>query len=390
MNYFLFYTVIFFTTALCVSGFTLETLIGEAHVSHSGPTNSLYGHERFYDDPHDEHDRVKRDMYSDKPQEESLDGDNRVKRGIYYNRFSNWNNRWNKNWNNNWNNNQWPDLRIASEPPNEYLKMWLTSEHNRYRQLVPATNMRMLYWSEELAASAQRHADRCDFRHSRDRVNVGENIWAAPYANYSDAITRWFQEVNNPWCGCNHAYKHCCGHYIQVVWAQTNLVGCGFSRCRDIWGLSGRGHRNVFVCHYNPQGNTVFVNGNGQLYAVPAFKWATSNKERCSECPPDAPACYKGLCYKPSDADRLFGQSRNETTSDQQTTSSPENEHQDENPSQNQNVNQNENRNENQSQNQGQNQNQSYSRRPYWYNNNRSYYKQKTHKEPEAQDDVRR
>ena len=76
--------------------------------------------------------------------------------------------------------------------------------------------MRMLYWSEELAASAQRHADRCDFRHSRDRVNVGENIWAAPYANYSDAITRWFQEVNDPRCGCNHAYKHCCGHYIQV------------------------------------------------------------------------------------------------------------------------------------------------------------------------------
>lgn len=76
--------------------------------------------------------------------------------------------------------------------------------------------MRMLYWSEELAASAQRHANRCDFRHSRDRINVGENIWAAPYANYSDAVTRWFQEVNNPRCGCNHAYKHCCGHYIQV------------------------------------------------------------------------------------------------------------------------------------------------------------------------------
>ena len=40
-----------------------------------------------------------------------------------------------------------------------------------------------------------RHADTCDFRHSRNRVNVGENIWAAPYSNYSDAISIWFNEV---------------------------------------------------------------------------------------------------------------------------------------------------------------------------------------------------
>jgi hypothetical protein len=221
-----------------VYGFNVASLIGEAQISHSGPTNALYGHEKFYDEEHSEHDRVKRGMYFPQFQQQQ------------------------------WRQQQWPDLLVSSEPPSDYLKMWITSEHNRYRQMVPATNMRMLYWSEELAASAQRHANRCDFRHSRDRINVGENIWAAPYANYSDAITRWFQEVNNPRCGCNHAYKHCCGHYIQVVWAQTNLVGCGFARCRDVWGLTGYGHHNVFVCHYNPQGNTVFVNGNGQLYAV--------------------------------------------------------------------------------------------------------------------------
>ena len=57
--------------------------------------------------------------------------------------------------------------------------------------------MNMLYWSDELAATAQRHADTCDFRHSRGRVNVGENIWAAPYSNYSDAISIWFNEVRN-------------------------------------------------------------------------------------------------------------------------------------------------------------------------------------------------
>ncbi|RCN23980.1 hypothetical protein ANCCAN_30331, partial [Ancylostoma caninum] len=88
---------------------------------------------------------------------------------------------------------------------------------------------------------------------------------------------------------------------IAVVWAKTNLVGCGFARCRDVQGLLGRGHRNIFVCHYNPQGNTVFVTGSGQLYAVPAFTWATGNKGRCSDCPPSAPACFQGLCYMPTE-----------------------------------------------------------------------------------------
>jgi hypothetical protein len=74
----------------------------------------------------------------------------------------------------------------------------------------------MMFWSDKLAASAQRHADRCDFRHSTDRVKTGENIWAAPYENYSDAVRLWYQEVHDPYCGCQHAYKHCCGHYVQV------------------------------------------------------------------------------------------------------------------------------------------------------------------------------
>ncbi|PIO54598.1 SCP-like protein, partial [Teladorsagia circumcincta] len=85
-------------------------------------------------------------------------------------------------------------LLVAANPPNVYLQKWITHEHNRFRRMVPASDMNMLYWSDELAASAQRHANTCDFRHSRGRRNVGENIWAAPYSNYSDAIALWFNE----------------------------------------------------------------------------------------------------------------------------------------------------------------------------------------------------
>ncbi|VDN20838.1 unnamed protein product [Cylicostephanus goldi] len=210
---------------------------------------------------------------------ENSDEVHRSKRGYYFSQFDQYSN----------------NLLVQPQEPDDLMKKWITYEHNRYRRMVPATDMNMLYWSDELAASAQRHANTCDFRHSKGRVNVGENIWAAPYSNYSDAITLWFDEVNNPRCGCNHAYKHCCGHYVQVSKTQF----CAWARASA--GLWGRGHRNVFVCHYNPQGNTVFVTGSGQLYAVPAFTWATGDKGRCSDCPSSAPACFQGLCYMPSE-----------------------------------------------------------------------------------------
>lgn len=74
----------------------------------------------------------------------------------------------------------------------------------------------MIYWSKELAFSAQAYANTCNFNHSKNRNRIGENIWAAPTDNYSSAVFAWFREVNDPECQCNHAYKHCCGHYVQV------------------------------------------------------------------------------------------------------------------------------------------------------------------------------
>ncbi|KAL4003509.1 Cysteine-rich secretory family protein [Acanthocheilonema viteae] len=194
--------------------------------------------------------------------------------------------------------NSYSNMLIYSKPLNEHMKEIITNEHNRLRKIIPATDMRLMYWSDELAMSAQQHANRCDFRHSNDRINVGENIWAAPYSNYTEAVSRWFNEVYNLKCDCKHAYKHCCGHYVQIVWSETNLVGCGYAKCRDIWGVQNRGHQHIFVCHYNPQGNTVYVTRNG-FFAMPAFTRA-GDRPRCSDCPSDASACSQGLCFTPS------------------------------------------------------------------------------------------
>uniref|UniRef100_A0A1I8B7S9 SCP domain-containing protein n=1 Tax=Meloidogyne hapla TaxID=6305 RepID=A0A1I8B7S9_MELHA len=83
-----------------------------------------------------------------------------------------------------------------------------------------------------------------------------------------------------------------------MVWAETNLIGCGYAQCNGINGV-GAYARAVFVCHYNPQGNRVMPLNNGGLYSFPAYIYASRESERCSECPEDQPSCYDGLCYMP-------------------------------------------------------------------------------------------
>ncbi|KAL3079286.1 hypothetical protein niasHS_005108 [Heterodera schachtii] len=242
-------------------------------VSHSGPTNALWGHEKLV------------------PEEEVLAREKR--RSSYY--PSSYRYGYGYGYNNYGSSYGGYSGGYA---PDVFQQNWITSEHNRYRRMVPATDMRMVYWNQQLAASAQAHANTCDFRHSRNRANIGENIWAAPYYNYTDAIGRWYNEVNDPWCGCGTGYKHCCGHYTQMVWAETNLIGCGYAQCNGVTGVGGYA-KAVFVCHYNPQGNKVMYYSNGGDYAMSAFTWARSESDRCSQCPSDQPSCYQGLCYMP-------------------------------------------------------------------------------------------
>uniref|UniRef100_A0A915CRL9 Uncharacterized protein n=1 Tax=Ditylenchus dipsaci TaxID=166011 RepID=A0A915CRL9_9BILA len=93
-----------------INAFTVDhQLTGTPVVSHSGPTNSLYGHEQLVDGG--DHGRNKRATAFFNPG-------------------------WNNGGFNNNNNNGWGGLLWASEPPNEYLKLWLVSEHNAYRKMV--------------------------------------------------------------------------------------------------------------------------------------------------------------------------------------------------------------------------------------------------------------
>lgn len=126
----------------------------------------------------------------------------------------------------------------------------MLAAHNLYRARVGTTS---LAWSEQLATRAQQWADtliqRNAFTPRRDGAPVGENLFEISGGRETPAnvVAAWMSEAAN----YNYETNSCsarCGHYTQVIWKTTKLVGCG---------VAGNGKREVWVCDYYPPGNVV-------------------------------------------------------------------------------------------------------------------------------------
>ncbi|XP_022095539.1 cysteine-rich secretory protein 2-like [Acanthaster planci] len=172
----------------------------------------------------------------------------------------------------------------------------ILTKHNELRASVSpgASDMKYMTWDANLASMAQRWADRCRFEHGQ-AINpssfdpVGQNIFVRggnpnkpPPA--SDFVQFWYSEVS----GYHYSSNECsgdgreCGHYTQVVWADSHKVGCGVKFCSSIGN-----ERNAWfvVCNYGPAGN---FHGE-KPYQTGAV---------CSQCGDDTPFCFRGLCHR--------------------------------------------------------------------------------------------
>ena len=118
--------------------------------------------------------------------------------------------------------------------------------HNHERSLVCLPN---LTWDDNLADSATNYAQKCQMKHS-SLPSVGENLWGGslPWTHPVNSVYSWIGEKNQWTCGfcCNEDT----GHYTQIVWNDTQRIGCGMEICKYqdfelIW----------IVCHYSPPGN---------------------------------------------------------------------------------------------------------------------------------------
>ncbi|XP_055986606.1 cysteine-rich secretory protein 2-like [Sorex fumeus] len=162
----------------------------------------------------------------------------------------------------------------------------IIDKHNALRRSVSptASNMLKMQWSEEAAANARKWADQCTMSHSTreyrrlNATNCGENLFmSSDPAAWSSGIQAWFDESSDFIYGKGAKTRQAViGHYTQVVWYSSSLVGCAVSYCPDAY------LKYYYVCQYCPAGNLQSKINVPYLSGPP-----------CAACPND---CDNGLC----------------------------------------------------------------------------------------------
>lgn len=127
----------------------------------------------------------------------------------------------------------------------------ITAAHNRWREPL---GLPPLKWSEHLAAQAQVWADNLQqqgcrrLRHD-PKAHYGENLAAGTHLTATGAVRLWTDEAAYYDARSNTCMTgQVCGHYTQVVWRDTQQLGCGVAYCQQF---------AVWVCRYNPPGNVI-------------------------------------------------------------------------------------------------------------------------------------
>jgi len=144
-------------------------------------------------------------------------------------------------------------LFLGFAPPSGFDERVLDAQN---RERTPL-GIEPLQWSDDLASEAQGWADYLastgQFRHAERhlRKGQGENLWAGTRGAYSldEMVDAWAREKRYMKPGPfphDEASIAAVGHYTQIVWRDTNEVGCAMARGRVL---------DVLVCRYRNPGN---------------------------------------------------------------------------------------------------------------------------------------
>ncbi|XP_047405755.1 glioma pathogenesis-related protein 1 [Sciurus carolinensis] len=152
-----------------------------------------------------------------------------------------------------------------------------------------------LTWDPALAKIAKAWAKTCQFKHNPQLkshhslhpnfTSLGENIWTGSIQLFSEssAISNWYDEIQDYDFNTRRCTK-VCGHYTQVVWANSYKVGCAVQFCPRVSGFESLSNGAHFICNYGPAGN----------YPT----WPYKKGGTCSACSPDD-ECLENLCVNP-------------------------------------------------------------------------------------------
>lgn len=130
-------------------------------------------------------------------------------------------------------------------------------------QPVPDPPLPPMIWSQPLTESALAYAHQCTWQHSTERINTGENLFAstALSSSISKAVDLWADEVQHysfETSSCEQDQQ--CGHYTQIAWQSSILVGCAAAICDPLRHPDGStlfDSAIMTVCHYGPAGNLI-------------------------------------------------------------------------------------------------------------------------------------
>nr|XP_056712688.1 cysteine-rich venom protein latisemin-like [Euleptes europaea] len=171
----------------------------------------------------------------------------------------------------------------------------ITNKHNALRRSVKpsASNMLRMEWSPAAAENAKRWAQQCNQNHSPsdkrtvNGIGCGENLYMSTAPNsWSKAIDAWFSEVKDFRYGQGSVTGAQTGHYTQLTWYRSYLLGCAVAHCpRSRFAY-------YFVCHYCPAGNI-----------IGSINKPYKSGRPCADCPN---ACDNGLCTNPCKHDDKY------------------------------------------------------------------------------------
>lgn len=129
-------------------------------------------------------------------------------------------------------------------------------QHQTYRDELklpalswsPALARDALTWAQHLASIDKGEHDQSV------RGQEGENLWwgTAGAFSYAQMVEMWGNEKKSfkydTYPNCTTKRSAVVGHYTQIVWKNTQSVGCA---------LASNGRTDFLVCRYSPPGNVI-------------------------------------------------------------------------------------------------------------------------------------
>uniref|UniRef100_T1JAR1 Cysteine-rich venom protein n=1 Tax=Strigamia maritima TaxID=126957 RepID=T1JAR1_STRMM len=178
----------------------------------------------------------------------------------------------------------------------------IVDSHNTIRSQIAinksASNMLKMEWDPELAEVAQRLVDQCKYQRDCFDCRVVERFFAVGQIihrtrktaelakNLNDTSSEW-KRIIQIWgkpkvkisesVRKSYVSKEAHNTYSQVIWAESQYVGCGF-----ISFVNTNQVVKMYVCNYGPAGN---------MLEEPIYQSGAP----CSACPTNS-TCSSGLC----------------------------------------------------------------------------------------------